>query len=109
MERTMLTQTEIRPAAGDVHTNWQLEVPVRNVTAPVTPEQFRDALSRIASSVSIVATDGAHGIAGFTCSAVCSVTDEPPTIMVYVNRNIASNAVIKANGAPSVRSLGADQ
>ncbi len=105
----MLTQTELRPAAGDVHTNWQLEVPVRNVTAPVTPEQFRDALSRIASSVSIVATDGAHGIAGFTCSAVCSVTDEPPTIMVCVNRKSAANAVIKANGALCVSSLGAEQ
>src|SRR5258708_20696550 len=95
MERTMLTQTEIRPAAGDVHTNWQLEVPVRNVMAPVTPEQFRDALSRIAPSVSIVATDGAHGIAAFTCSAVCSVPDEPPTIMACVNPKSPPNPVTK--------------
>jgi flavin reductase (NADH)/flavin reductase/chlorophenol-4-monooxygenase component 1 len=66
-------------------------------------------MCRVASSVSIVSTNGPHGIAGFTCSAVCSVTDEPPTIMVCVNRKIAANAIIRANGVLCVSSLGADQ
>jgi flavin reductase (DIM6/NTAB) family NADH-FMN oxidoreductase RutF len=75
----------------------------------VSAEEYREALSRVASSVSVVTTDGPHGIAGFTCSAVCSVTDEPPTIMVCVNRKSAANAVIKANGVLCVNSLGAEQ
>jgi hypothetical protein len=109
MERTMLTQTEIRPAAGDVLKNWPIEAPVQKPSTHVSAAEYREALSRVASSVSIVSTDGAHGIAGFTCSAVCAVTDEPPTIMVCINRKSAANAVIKANGVLCVSSLGAEQ
>ena len=71
----------------------------------MSSEEFREAFSRVASSVSIVSTDGAHGIAGFTCSAVCSVTDDPPTIMVCVNRKSAANAVIKHNPARHEKTL----
>src|SRR5947208_4070634 len=109
MERTMLTQTEVRPLAGEIVTSWKIEAPVPEMPARVTGEEFREALSRVASSVSVVTTDGAHGIAGFTCSAVCSVTDEPPTIMVCVNRKSAANAIIKGNGVLCVSSLGAEQ
>ena len=105
----MLTQAEMRPLAGEIVTSWKIETPVPVIPARVTAEEFREALSRVASSVSIVSTDGAHGIAGFTCSAVCSVTDEPPTIMVCVNRKSAANAIIKANGVLCVSSLGAEQ
>ena len=105
----MLTQTEVRPAAADVFETWPTAASVKRPSPRVTAEQFREALSGVASSVSIVSTDGAHGIAGFTCSAVCSVTDEPPTIMVCVNRKSAANAIIKANGVLCVSSLGAEQ
>jgi flavin reductase (DIM6/NTAB) family NADH-FMN oxidoreductase RutF len=105
----MPTQTEVRPAAADVFGTLQPLASAQRPSPPVSAEQFRDALSRVASSVSIVATDGAHGIAGFTCSAVCSVTDDPPTIMVCVNRKSAANAVIKGNGVLCVSSLGAEQ
>ena len=105
----MLTQTQARPAAGDVLKNWPIETSDQRPSTHVSAEEFREALSRVASSVSIVSTDGAHGIAGFTCSAVCSVTDDPPTIMVCVNRKSAANAIIKANGVLCVSSLGAEQ
>jgi flavin reductase (NADH)/flavin reductase/chlorophenol-4-monooxygenase component 1 len=95
--------------AGEPATSWKIETAVPEMPARVTTEEFREALSRVASTVSIVSTDGAHGIAGFTCSAVCSVTDEPPTIMVCVNRKSAANAVIKGNGVLCVSSLGAEQ
>ncbi len=105
----MLTQTEVRPAAADVFGTCQTATSVQEPSPRVSSEEFREALSRVASSVSIVSTDGAHGIAGFTCSAVCSVTDEPPTIMVCVNRKSAANAIIKANGVLCVSSLAAEQ
>jgi flavin reductase (DIM6/NTAB) family NADH-FMN oxidoreductase RutF len=105
----MLTQTEVRPAAADVFGNWQTAASVQEPYPRVTGEEFREALSRLASSVSIVSTDGAHGSAGFTCSALCSVTDEPPTIMVCVNRKSTANAIIKGNGVLCVSSLGAEQ
>jgi len=105
----MLAQTDVRPSAGDVLGNGQVQNSVRTMLNGAAAGEFREAMSRVATSVSIVCTDGPHGIAGFTCSAVCSVTDEPPTIMVCVNRRSATNAVIKANGVLCVSSLGADQ
>jgi flavin reductase (DIM6/NTAB) family NADH-FMN oxidoreductase RutF len=101
----MLAPTEIRSLAGNVQVQPSIQVTMAGATAA----EFREAMSRVATSVSVVSTDGPHGIAGFTCSAVCSVTDEPRTIMVCVNRKSAANAVIKANGVLCVSSLGADQ
>jgi len=105
----MLAQTEVRPADGNALGNRRTQIPVLERSMRVSAEQFREALSRVACPVSIVSTDGAHGIAGFTCSAVCSVTDDPPTIMVCVNRRSAANAIIKANGVLCVSSLAAEQ
>ena len=105
-ERIVLNQTEARVATVE---NAPIDTLIRDQAAHVSADEFREALSQVASSVSIVTTDGAHGIAGFTCSAVCTVTDEPPTILVCVNRKSAANGVIKANGVLCVSSLGADQ
>src|SRR5262245_33990941 len=109
MERKMLAQTEARSSTGHGSPDGRVPSFIQATTTPATAAEFRDAMSRIASSVSIISTDGPHGIAGITCSAVCSVTDEPPTIMVCVNRKSAANATIKANGVLCVSSLGADQ
>jgi flavin reductase len=105
-ESIMLSQTKTRTTAVK---NWPIDASIREHTTHVSAGEFREALSRVASSVSIVTTDGVHGIAGFTCSAMCAVTDEPPTILVCVNRKSAANAIIKANGVLCVSSLGADQ
>jgi flavin reductase (DIM6/NTAB) family NADH-FMN oxidoreductase RutF len=105
----MLTQTEIRSASSGIVSRWPIEETLQKAATHVSAMEYREALSRVASSVSVVTTYGPHGIGGFTCSAVCSVTDEPPTIMVCVNRKSAVNAIIKANGVLCVNSLGAEQ
>lgn len=43
----------------------------------VDKQDFRDAMARLGSAVNIITTDGPAGRAGFTASAVCSVTDAP--------------------------------
>ncbi|RBW49375.1 pyrimidine utilization flavin reductase protein F [Marinobacter sp. F3R11] len=53
----------------------------------VDKQTFRDAMSTLAAAVNIVTTDGPGGRAGFTATAVCSVCDEPPTLLVCLNRN----------------------
>src|SRR5258706_13631262 len=78
-------------------------------TEPVNGMAFRDALSKAVTPVTVVATDGPHGSAGVTCSAVSSVSDTPPTVLVCINRRSAANAIIKANGVLSVNWLRADQ
>jgi flavin reductase len=75
----------------------------------VSREQFRDAMARLGAAVNVVTTDGAAGRAGFTASAVCSVTDDPPTLLVCLNRASRGAATFKANGVLCVNTLGAGQ
>lgn len=75
---------------------------------PVSPVEFRDAMARLGAAVNIVTTDGIAGRAGITASAVCSVTDDPPTLLVCLNRASAANQVFKANGVLCVNTLAAD-
>jgi flavin reductase len=66
---------------------------------------FRNAMALMGGAVSVITTDGAAGRYGFTASAVCSVTDAPPTLLVCMNRASQSNAAFKANGALCVNVL----
>lgn len=82
---------------------------LETVSAEVSATEMREALSKAITPVTILATDGPSGRAGVTCSAVCSVCDTPPTVLVCVNRNSFANGVIKANGILTVNWLSADQ
>lgn len=76
---------------------------------PVDRQEFRDAMARLGAAVNIVTTDGEGGRAGFTASAVCSVTDSPPTLLVCLNRAASSNAVFLRNMVLCVNTLAAGQ
>lgn len=71
----------------------------------VSRQDFRDAMSRLGAAVNIVTSDGPHGRHGFTASAVCSVTDSPPTLLVCVNRDNESHDVLRGNGVLCVNTL----
>lgn len=75
----------------------------------LSPTAYRAAMARLSAAVNIVTTDGPAGRAGFTASAVCSVTDAPPTLLVCANRRSASHAAIRANGVLCVNTLAATQ
>ncbi len=75
----------------------------------VSALQFRDALSHLATAVSIVTTSGPAGMAGVTCSAVSALSDDPPMVVVCIHRRSAANAAIKANRVLCVNSLAAEQ
>ena len=53
---------------------------------PVDKQAYRDAMARFGAAVNVITTAGPGGRAGFTASAVCSVTDTPPTLLVCANR-----------------------
>ncbi|WP_245956897.1 flavin reductase [Edaphovirga cremea] len=82
-------------------------VPRANETAraPVEQAAFRDALARLGAAVNIITTDGPAGRAGFTASAVCSVSDSPPTLLVCINRGSSVYPVFKANPFLSINTL----
>ena len=78
--------------------------------APCVPAtEFRGALSRLATTVSVITTDGPAGIAGVTCSAVCALSDDPAMVLVCIHGKSATNAAIKANQVFCVNSLQAEQ
>jgi flavin reductase len=77
------------------------------VPMPVSSAEFRDAMARLGAAVNVVTTDGAGGKAGVTASAVCSVTDDPPTLLVCLNRSSSTHAVFQANGVLCVNALAA--
>jgi flavin reductase len=64
-------------------------------------------MARLGAAVSVVTTDGPAGRSGFTASAVCSVTDDPPTLLVCMNRASDRNVVFKANRVLCVNTLAA--
>jgi flavin reductase len=71
---------------------------------------YRDAMARLGAAVNIITTAGADdGWRGFTASAVCSVTDDPPTLLLCVNRTSDSHEPLKQNGILCVNTLSAGQ
>ena len=70
---------------------------------------FRNAMAHLPAAVNIITTDGSAGRCGITASAVCSVTDSPPTILVCINRSSAMHDVFKQNGQLCVNVLSDEQ
>jgi flavin reductase len=70
---------------------------------------FRTGLSLLPGGVTVITTDGDAGLAGFTASAVCSVTDAPPTVLVCMNRSSFAHRFFTANRVLCVNVLSAEQ
>ena len=68
---------------------------------------FRDAMSLLTTAVHVITTQGDSGCHGFTASAVCSVTDTPPTLLVCMNQAARSHEYFVDNKTLSVNVLGA--
>ncbi len=68
---------------------------------------FRNAMSLLTTAVSVVTTEGQSGLHGFTASAVCSVTDTPPTLLVCMNQTSRSHGHFIDNKILTVNVLGA--
>jgi flavin reductase len=69
--------------------------------------EFREAMSRLGAAVHVVTTAGPGGKTGATATAVCSVSDSPPTLLVCINRRSQTNPVVVENGVFCVNTLGA--
>jgi len=75
----------------------------------ITKDAYRDGMARLAAAVNVITTDGPAGRGGFTASAVCSVTDDPPTLLVCVNLSSRQNDFLRGNGVLCVNTLAAGQ
>ena len=70
---------------------------------------FREAMSRLGAAVHVVTTAGHAGQAGFTATAVTSVSDNPAMLLVCLNRTSLSTPVLQANGVFCVNTLRAGE
>ncbi len=62
-----------------------------------TQKAFRQAMAHLGAAVNVITTAGPHGRCGITASAVCSVTDAPPTVLACLNRSSALHAIFERN------------
>jgi flavin reductase (NADH) len=71
--------------------------------------RFREAMSRLGAAVNVITSLGDSGPCGITATAVCSVSDAPPTLLICLNRSSALNAVFRSSGIVCVNVLAAHQ
>src|ERR1700722_12484706 len=74
-------------------------------TVAVEKQAYREAMARLGAGGNRITTDGPGGRAGFTASAVCSVTDTPPTLLVCANRTNDSYPAMRENASLCVNTL----
>ena len=68
---------------------------------------FRSGMARLGAAVHVITSDGAAGKAGIAASAVCSVTDTPPTLLICVNQQSSAHDALITNGVLCVNTLSA--
>lgn len=83
---------------------------VASSCAERTPSpSFRDAMASLGAAVSVITTDGPAGRHGMTATAVCSLSDSPPSLLVCINRTSRMHDVLAQNGVFAVNVLAAGQ
>lgn len=71
----------------------------------INPELFRKVLSQFATGVTIVTARHGEAIHGLTANAFCSVSLEPPLVLVCVDQKAHSHHIIKQGGNFAVNIL----
>lgn len=76
----------------------------------VTPDEFREGLSRFASGVTVVTTLDTDGLPhGLTVSAFCSLSLEPPLVLICIEKGIRSHQALSSASRFVVNILSAEQ
>jgi flavin reductase (DIM6/NTAB) family NADH-FMN oxidoreductase RutF len=77
---------------------------------PINKDEFRAALGRFASGVTVVTTKDASGrLHGITVSAFCSVSLEPPLVLVCIEKKAGSHDAFLQGSSFVVNLLNAEQ
>ena len=84
---------------------------VRNIQIDrdVPSAEFRGAMRALAGGVSVITVGRGKDISGMTVTSVSSLSVEPPTLIVSVNRQSSSWPLLQRFGAFGVNILTADQ
>lgn len=97
--------TPVAALADRLSEVFRTEVP--SAPCRVDGASFRDVMASLPTAVSVVtAIDPDGAPRGLTCSAVCSVSADPPQVLVCINQRNGSLAAIRHSGAFVVNVLG---
>ncbi|HML42679.1 MAG TPA: flavin reductase family protein [Hyphomicrobium zavarzinii] len=64
----------------------------------ISSDTFREAMSRFAGAVTAITTKGHHGPAGLIATSVCSLSADPPTLLICINRSASAHDAIVQQG-----------
>lgn len=76
---------------------------------PVSSADFRGAMRHLTGGVSVITAGRSRDITGMTVTSVTSLSVDPPTLIVSINRDASSFPLIRRHGAFGVNILAADQ
>jgi flavin reductase (DIM6/NTAB) family NADH-FMN oxidoreductase RutF len=75
----------------------------------VSPDDFRKAMRQLSGGVSIITVGQGRDITGMTVTSVSSLSVDPPSLIVSVNRSASSWPLLTQRGTFGVSILNADQ
>ena len=76
---------------------------------PVDPDLFRGTLSNWASGVTVVTSRRGEDVRGMTASAFCSVSLDPPLVLVCVDKSAIFHDFVAKSGTFAINMLGREQ
>ena len=79
------------------------------IDSGASSDDFRRAMRHLAGGVSVITVGRGKDITGMTVTSVTSLSVDPPTLIVSVNRESSSWPVLKRHGVFGVNILTADQ
>jgi flavin reductase (DIM6/NTAB) family NADH-FMN oxidoreductase RutF len=84
---------------------------IRNITLDheVSSDEFRGAMRHLAGGVSVITAGRGRDISGMTVTSVSSLSVDPPTLIVSINREASSWPLVKRYGFFGVNILTSDQ
>jgi flavin reductase (DIM6/NTAB) family NADH-FMN oxidoreductase RutF len=96
----------ISEACGDA-----MNLAVNNLShgRDVAPDDFRKAMRHLSGGVSIITVGQGGDITGMTVTSVTSLSVDPPSLIVSVNRSASSWPLLKQRGTFGISILNADQ
>jgi flavin reductase (DIM6/NTAB) family NADH-FMN oxidoreductase RutF len=79
------------------------------IAPDISPDEFRGAMRHLTGGVSVITVGGGKDITGMTVSSVTSLSVDPPTLIVSINRESSSWPILRRQGFFGVNVLAADQ
>jgi flavin reductase (DIM6/NTAB) family NADH-FMN oxidoreductase RutF len=86
-----------------------LPVPDTVQSLLATPDEFKRGMRQLAAGVNVITVANAGVTEGLTATAVCSISAEPPHLLVCVNASAAAHAHVHRTGAFCLNVLAQDQ